>query len=37
MDAQIAVLKNWAKGRARTAVADQATTKKATRRLEVLN
>ena len=37
MDGQIAALKNWAKGRARTAVADQSTQKKATRRLAVLN
>ena len=37
MDGQIAALKNWAKGRARTAVADQATPKKTTRRLAALN
>ena len=37
MDGQIAALKNWAKGRARTAVADQSTAKKTTRRLAGLN
>ena len=37
MDGQIAALKNWAKGRARTAVADQSSAKKTTRRLAGMN
>ena len=37
MDGQIAALKNWAKGRARSAVADQSTAKKTTRRLAGMN
>jgi AAA+ superfamily predicted ATPase len=37
MDGQIAALKNWAKGRARTAVAEQSTAKKTTRRLAGMN
>jgi AAA+ superfamily predicted ATPase len=37
MDGQIAALKNWAKGRARTAAADQSTAKKTTRRLAGMN
>ena len=37
MDGQIAALKNWAKGRARTAAADQSTPRKSNRRLSVMN
>jgi len=37
MDGQIAALKHWAKGRARTAAADLSTPKKTTRRLSGMN
>ena len=37
MDGQISALKHWAKGRARTAAADQSAPKKSTRRVSAMN